>query len=76
MFYNLAGSYVTTTQLVGSFASVLLVYGIYKISTFIYDEVTSPIRHLPGPPSASFLYGNIKELSQSVRRKLIAVSQC
>ncbi|KAF8816768.1 cytochrome P450 [Phlegmacium glaucopus] len=65
MLSNLAGSYVTTAQLVVSLACILLVYGIYKISTFIRDEVTSPSRDIPGPTSPSFLYGNLKELSAS-----------
>ncbi|KAF8816769.1 cytochrome P450 [Phlegmacium glaucopus] len=59
---NLAGPYVTTAQLAISLAGILLSYGIYKISTFIHDEVTSPSRDIPGPPSPSFLYGNFKEL--------------
>jgi hypothetical protein len=71
MFYNLTGSYITTTQLV---VSVPLVYAIYKISTFIYDEVTSPIRNVPGPPNPDFIYGNFKALSESVSPKLTTVS--
>ncbi|KAF8810800.1 cytochrome P450 [Phlegmacium glaucopus] len=65
MLFNLAGSYVTTAQLVISLAGMLLSYGIYKISTFIHDEMTSPSRDIPEPPSLSFLYGNYKELSAS-----------
>jgi hypothetical protein len=68
MFSNLVGSNATTTQLVGSLAGILLVYGIYKIFTFIYDELTSPLRHVPGPPSVSWIYGNFKQLSESVSR--------
>ena len=41
-----------------------LVYGIYKILAFVYDELTSPFRHVPGPPNAGFLYGNFKQLSE------------
>ena len=66
---NLAGPYTSagiSTQLVVSLASVFLVYGIYKISTLIYDKVTSPLRHVPGPPSPSFIYGNSKQLSDPV----------
>ena len=69
MFFNLAAPYVTTTQLPLSLASILLVYGIYKISAFVYDELTSPLRHVPGPPNPSFLYGNFKQLSELVTLK-------
>ena len=63
---SLAGSYATTSQLIASLAGILLVYAIYKLSTFIYDEVTSPLRHVPGPPNPGFIYGNFKKLADSV----------
>ena len=59
----------TTAQLVVSLAGIVLIYGIYKISAFIHDEVTSPMRDVPGPPNPSFLYGNFKELSVAVSSK-------
>ena len=72
MLSNFAGSNATTTQLVGSLAGILLVYGFYKIFAFIYDELTSPLRHVPGPPSVSWIYGNFKQLSESVSQ----ISHC
>jgi hypothetical protein len=73
MFSNFAASYasVTITQLVVSLASFPLIYGIYKIFAFVYDELTSPLRHVPGPPSPSFIYGSFKELSESVSRNVM-----
>ena len=71
MFLNIAAPYVATTHLVVSLASILLVYGIYKIFAFVYDELTSPLRHVPGPPNPSFLYGTFKQISESVSLKLI-----
>ncbi|KAF8805907.1 cytochrome P450 [Phlegmacium glaucopus] len=65
MLSHLPGSYVTTTQLVVSLAGILLSYGIYKISTFIHDEMTSPSHDIPGPPSPSFLYGNSQHQIQN-----------
>ena len=65
----------TATELVVSLAGIGLIYGLYKISAFIYDEMTSPIREVPGPPNSSFLYGNFKELSASVSLKAHTVSQ-
>jgi hypothetical protein len=75
MFSNFAAPYATTTQLAVSLASFLLVYGIYKIFAFVYDELTSPLRHVPGPPSPSFIYGSFKQLSESVSRNLIVLSR-
>jgi cytochrome P450 len=57
--------YAATTQLGASLAGVLLVYGIFKISTLIYNELTSPLRHIPGPSSPSLIYGSFKQLSES-----------
>jgi hypothetical protein len=69
MLSDFAAPYVTTTQLVASMASIPLAYGIYKIFAFVYDELTSPIRHVPGPPNPSFIYGSFKQLSESVSQK-------
>ena len=69
MLSNFTASYSTPTQLVVSLASFLLVYGIYKIFVFVYNELTSPLRYVPGPPSPGFIYGNFKQLSESVSRE-------
>src|SRR5882757_8867832 len=69
MFSDLAGSYSSTTQLALTFAGIFLVFGIYRIFTFIYNELTSPLRDIPGPSNPSFIYGNFKQLSESVSRK-------
>ena len=69
MISNSVAPYATTTHLVVSLASFLLVYGIYKIFAFIYGELTSPLRDVPGPPNPSFIYGNFKQLSESVSQK-------
>jgi hypothetical protein len=68
MFSNFAGPYTTTAV---TLASIFLVYGIYKTFAFIYDELTSPLRHVPGPPSPSLIYGNFKQLSESVSLNLV-----
>ena len=78
MLSNLVANFVTTPQPVLVFSTVsgiLLVYGIYKISTFIYDEMTSPACDVPGPPSPSFIYRNFKQLSESVGWKGVILSQ-
>ena len=66
MISNFASLISSTIQLVGSLAGFILVYGIYKIFAFVYDELTSPLRHAPGPPNPSLIYGNMKQLSESV----------
>ena len=69
MFSDFAAPYATTSQLVVTLGSIPLVYGIFKILALLYDKLTSPLRHVPGPPSASFIYGSFKQLSESVSRK-------
>ncbi|KAJ8509529.1 hypothetical protein ONZ45_g8314 [Pleurotus djamor] len=36
--------------------------GFYKILSLLYKEATTPIRRLPGPKSASLLFGNVQQL--------------
>ena len=67
MFSNLAA--YNTIQLVVSLSSFLLIYGIYKIFLFVYDELTSPLRDVPGPPNPSLIYGSFRQLSEPVSRK-------
>ena len=74
MMFPSAFPYVTTTQFIVALAGFIVIYGIYKILAFVYDELTSPFRHVPGPPNASFLYGNFKQLSESVSRRAHIVS--
>ena len=74
MSSDFASPFATTIQLVVSLATVPLVYGIYKRFAFIYEELTSPLRHIPGPPNPSFIYGSFKQLSESVSRKPHIVS--
>ena len=59
----------STTQLIVSLVGIVLAYGIYKISTLIYDELTSPLHYVPGPPNPSLIHGNMKQLSESVSHK-------
>ena len=66
--------YAITTQVIVALASFILVYGIYKILAFVYDELTSPLRHVPGPPNPSLLYGSFRQLSESVSRTAHTVS--
>lgn len=52
----------TILQLLASLSATLGAYGVYKLVTFYYDQWTSPLQLLPGPPSPSFIYGNMKEI--------------
>ena len=56
-----------TLQLIASLAATLGAYGVYKALKFVYGNVTSPLRHLPGPPSKGFIWGNLKEIVDAVR---------
>ncbi|KAJ3001534.1 hypothetical protein NUW54_g6359 [Trametes sanguinea] len=37
-------------------------YGLWKVHQWWRYAFRSPLRNLPGPPSASFIYGNMKEV--------------
>ncbi|GLB35548.1 putative cytochrome p450 [Lyophyllum shimeji] len=49
-------------RLFGSLAATLTAYGLYRGLKVIYEQITSPLRHLPGPKSKSWIYGNFKEI--------------
>ncbi|KAF8955546.1 cytochrome P450 [Flammula alnicola] len=46
-------------------AGSLVLYSLWKAVVFVYDELTSPLRDLRGPPSKSIIYGNYKEIWDS-----------
>ncbi|RXW23924.1 hypothetical protein EST38_g1922 [Candolleomyces aberdarensis] len=50
--------------LVASLVAALLAYWSFKVAHFFYDYWNSPVRRLPGPPSASFVYGHEKEVDE------------
>ncbi|KAF5318106.1 hypothetical protein D9619_012269 [Psilocybe cf. subviscida] len=50
------------SQILVSFLATLGAYALYKIANFFYFNWTSPLRELPGPPSSSIIYGNMKEI--------------
>ena len=37
-------------------------YGLYKLLEVLITPLLSPLRDLPGPPSPSFAFGNLKEI--------------
>ncbi|KAJ7118957.1 cytochrome P450 [Mycena epipterygia] len=49
-------------KLLASVAGTLGAYALYEILKLIYQEFNSPLRHLPGPQSSHFFYGNFKEI--------------
>ncbi|KAJ6551196.1 cytochrome P450 [Mycena capillaripes] len=52
-------------KLLVSVAGSLVAYALYQVFKVVYRELTSPLRHLPGPKSSSFLYGNFREIWQT-----------
>jgi hypothetical protein len=54
------------SRLLASIAGTLIAYSLFKILRLWYQELNSPLRHLPGPRSSSFIYGNGKELLRDV----------
>lgn len=55
--------------LLGVIASVAI-FAFWKLSQFVYHQLTSPLRHLRGPKSSSFIYGNIGDVRTTVSRPL------
>lgn len=47
-------------------AAAVLTYPVYLLLKFIHQELTSPLRHLPGPKSTSYLFGVYKEAFKTV----------
>ena len=41
-------------------------YGAYKLFVFFYDQWTSPLHVLPGPPNVSFISGQMKAIMKAV----------
>ncbi|KAJ7670063.1 cytochrome P450 [Mycena polygramma] len=39
-------------------------YALYEILRAVYRELTSPLRHIPGPKSTHWFYGNMKEFME------------
>ncbi|KAJ6458410.1 cytochrome P450 [Mycena vitilis] len=39
-------------------------YALYEVLRAVYRELTSPLRHIPGPKSTHWFYGNMKEFME------------
>ena len=57
---------IITVKLLGTLSATLVAYGVYKLSSVIFAELTSPTRDLPGPKNTSLVYGNVKEALEDV----------
>ncbi|KAI0364507.1 cytochrome P450 [Pilatotrama ljubarskyi] len=38
---------------------------VWKLFSFVHSRLTSPLRKLPGPPGAHWLFGNLKQLREA-----------
>ncbi|KAF4615471.1 hypothetical protein D9613_003375 [Agrocybe pediades] len=52
----------SVSQLILSIFVLFAAYGLFKLFQLIALDINSPIRDLPGPPSKSFLFGNMIEM--------------
>lgn len=58
-----SAAFGTLVQLLTPLAITLCAYTFYKLLRFIWSEyVTNSSREFPGPPSASWLYGNMRQI--------------
>ncbi|KAJ7691358.1 cytochrome P450 [Mycena rosella] len=48
-------------------AATFLCYALYHAVQVIYRDLTSPLRHVVGPKSPSFILGNFKEMADDAR---------
>ncbi|EKM59819.1 uncharacterized protein PHACADRAFT_192194 [Phanerochaete carnosa HHB-10118-sp] len=42
----------------------LVALALYKLASFMWSRIASPLRHLPGPPNDSLLRGNVEVLQK------------
>jgi len=61
-------------SLLRSLLGTLGLYSVYKLLRFFYNNLTSPLRVLPGPPSDSIIYGNIKQIWEAVCQSNLVTS--
>jgi hypothetical protein len=54
------------TELLVALTAPLVFYAVSLLFKVIYQELTSPIRNLPGPKNPSLLYGNMNEIQEDV----------
>jgi hypothetical protein len=51
--------------LLGALTLTLMIV-LYRVIKVIYGELTSPWRHLPGPPNSNLLFGNFEDILKDV----------
>ncbi|KAJ7659117.1 cytochrome P450 [Mycena polygramma] len=51
-----------TTDSVIAIAGTLVFYAVYHLSKILYQELTSPLRDLPGPKGVHLILGHLKEM--------------
>ncbi len=53
----------TLTRLLTPLAVTLGAYTFYKLVKFVWGEyIVNPLKEFPGPPSPSWLYGNVRQI--------------
>jgi hypothetical protein len=53
-------------KLLISVAGSVGAYALYQILKLVWEELNSPLRHLPGPKSTHLFYGNLKDIWKAV----------
>ncbi|KAJ7498084.1 cytochrome P450 [Mycena galericulata] len=51
------------SQILFPILGTLVCYGLLHVGQILYRELTSPLRHMVGPPNPSFFLGNFKEMA-------------
>ncbi|KAJ7667216.1 cytochrome P450 [Mycena rosella] len=51
-----------TSQLLIPIAGTFASYIVFQLAKFLYEELTSPLRHLPGPAGANLVLGHFRQI--------------
>lgn len=54
--------YLNLTTAAGALIALPFLYVVYEFGPLFLGQFTSPLRHLPGPPSDHWLYGNAQAI--------------
>ncbi|KAJ6577019.1 cytochrome P450 [Mycena vulgaris] len=59
------------SQLIGPIAGTFTCYLLFQLAKALYEELTSPLRDLPGPSGASLVFGHFRQIEKdtAVTRK-------
>ncbi|KAH9926684.1 cytochrome P450 [Fomitopsis serialis] len=61
----MSSDFATTGKVLASLATAALAYAIWKVAKILVAPYRSSVRNLPGPPSASWILGSVRDMDES-----------